>query len=104
MAKNGTYNSTVTPSGPNGTMVVTGAGTSSVGVTYAGTTCTVDQNASSGNALKFSLTTGGNTYNFNGACPNNQYRGKCVQAQAAQPRSLGAAAGDGDDNWTATST
>ncbi len=91
MAKNGTYNSVVSPNGPSGTMVVGGT-SGNVTVTYAGTSCTVNQNASQGDALSFTYTTGGQTYDFNGACPNDQYRGTCEPSLT------------GTDNWTATAT
>jgi hypothetical protein len=99
MAQNGTFNSTVTPSGPNGTLVV-GGSSGAVTVTYAGTTCTVNQSASSGNALSFSYSDGTHTYNFVGAIANGTYRGTCVQAQAAAHSNRVAT----DDNWTATAT
>jgi hypothetical protein len=97
MAKVGTYNSTVSPNGPNGTMVV-GGSTGAWTVTYADTVCTVDQAASSGDALNFSYTTGSQTLNFNGACPNSTYRGTCVAQQSHSNR-----VATGDD-WTATAT
>lgn len=100
MAKTGTYTSTVTPSGPNGSMVV-GGSSGSYTVTYAGNTCTVDQNASSGNALKFSYTSGNTTYTFNGACPNSTYAGTCVTSSSSHAHPPAPMT---DDNWTATAT
>src|SRR5512146_1904498 len=58
MAVNGTYTSTVSPSGPDGQMIV-GGSAGAVTVSYAGTSCTVNQAASSGAALSFSYATGG---------------------------------------------
>ena len=100
MAQNGTFNSTVSPSGPNGSMVV-GGSSGAVTVSYAGTACTVNQQASSGNALSFSYSDGTNTYNFVGAIANGTYRGHCGQQQSGAGHSNRVAT---DDNWTATST
>lgn len=97
MATNGTYNSTVTPSGPNGTMVV-GGSSGAVTVSYAGTSCSVNQAASSGVALSFSYATGGKTYDFVGACANSTYNGTCVEQRSQKNRVTT------DDNWTASST
>lgn len=97
MAVNGTYTSTVSPSGPDGQMIV-GGSAGAVTVSYAGTSCTVNQAASSGAALSFSYATGGKTYDFVGACANSTYNGTCVEQRSQKNRPTI------DDNWTASST